>query len=103
MKRVTFFLAVLMLLSACGSQFNRVSWLEEPDKRNDMVYSLVKKYELEGMTEEEIISLLGEPEEKLDDEYVYYLGRAGLGVDDSLLRLYINENGNIQSYKITND
>lgn len=42
------------------------------------------------MTETEIIGLLGEPEQKLDElsrQYVYYLGRAGLGGDDRLLRL----------------
>lgn len=45
--------------------------------------SLLDKYELKGKTVNEIISLLGEPGEKLDEpvlEYVYYIGRAGLGL-----------------------
>lgn len=47
-----------------------------------MVQSLINKYELKGMTEAEIIDLLGEPAQKLDQpsrQYVYYLGKAGLG------------------------
>jgi hypothetical protein len=52
--------------------------------RKEMVWlSLLDKYELKGKTVNEIISLLGEPGEKLDEpvlEYVYYIGRAGLGL-----------------------
>lgn len=58
------------------------------------------------MTNTEIIDLLGEPEQMLDEpspQFVYYLGRAGLGVDDSLLRLYFNKNGELESHEITHD
>ena len=37
-------------------------WAKEPDNRRKMVADLLKKYKLVGMTEEEVISLLGEEE-----------------------------------------
>jgi len=105
-KRITFVLLVLIFLCSCSNQFNKDIWLEEPDKRNDMVYNFVNNYDIKGMTKEEITSLLGEPEQKVDApaiQYVYYLGRAGFGVDDSLLRLYFDQKETIESYKITHD
>ncbi|GLX68216.1 hypothetical protein MU1_25610 [Paenibacillus glycanilyticus] len=71
-----------------------------------MVHSLIKKYHLVGMSEAEIVDLLGKPSLKVDEptrQYVYYLGRAGLGVDDSLLRLYFNNNGELDRHEITHD
>lgn len=106
MKKIFLSLILLLILSSCSNQFNKEKWLEAPEKRNSMVYSLINKYELEGMTETEIVNLLGEPAEKLDEpdrQYVYYLGRAGLGVDDSLLRLSFNQNGELESHEITHD
>jgi len=107
MKKIILSCLVLLILSSCSSrQFDQEAWMKEPEKRSGMVSSLTGKYELKGMTETEIIDLLGEPEEKLDEpsrQYVYYLGRAGLGVDDSLLRLSFDENGELESHRVTHD
>ncbi|NIK80481.1 hypothetical protein FHS15_005671 [Paenibacillus castaneae] len=104
MKKIILSLLAVLFLCSCQNQFNTDSWLEDPEKRNSMVYNLLDKYELKGKTENEIISLLGEPGEKLDEpvlEYVYYLGRAGLGVSDSLLKLQFDLNGKVESHRIT--
>jgi hypothetical protein len=106
MKKIVLSVLLLLILCSCSSQFNKETWLKEPDKRNDMVQSLINKHELKGMTEAEVIDLLGEPAQKLDEpyrQYVYYLGRAGLGVDDSLLRLNFNKNGELESHEVTHD
>ncbi|NOU70338.1 hypothetical protein GC098_02620 [Paenibacillus sp. LMG 31458] len=104
MKKIFLSLLVLLFLCACDQQFNKDGWLKEPEKRNDMVYNLINKYELVGMTEEEIIRLLGKPEQKIDKpniQYVYYLGTAGLmGVSVSLLRLQFDQNGKLDSHEI---
>lgn len=104
MKKIFLSLLVLLFLCACDQQFNKEVWLKEPEKRSDMVYSFLNKYELVGMTEEEIIHLLGKPGEKIDEpniQYVYYLGSAGLmGVKVSLLRLQFDQNGKLESHEI---
>lgn len=106
MKKIVLSLLLLLILCSCSNQFNKKTWFEEAEKRTSMVYSLINSYELKGMTETEIIDLLGEPEQKLDEpsrQYVYYLGRAGLGVDDSLLRLSFDKNGELESHEISHD
>jgi hypothetical protein len=55
------------------------------------------------MTEEEVTNLLGKPEQKVEEptlQYVYYLGRAGLGVKDTLLVLEFNSSGTVESHRI---
>ncbi|WP_052350476.1 hypothetical protein [Paenibacillus gorillae] len=67
---------------------------------------LNKNNNLVGKTENEIIALIGKPEQKLDEpsfQYVYYLGRAGLGVDDSMLVLQFDESWKVKSHKIRYD
>lgn len=69
--------------------FTAKKWLYAPNDRTKIVYDLFKKHKLIGMTEEEIISLLGEEEHyantktsfKINNSYfdpentiVYYLG-----------------------------
>lgn len=106
MKKVLFALFVLLVLCSCSSQFDKEVWSDEPEKRNAMVNSLVNKYELIGMMEKEIVTLLGEPAQKLEEptmQYVYYLGRAGLGVDDSLFRLHFADDGKLKSHEISHD
>lgn len=106
MKKVFVSLLLLLILCACGTPFSSEQWLAEPDSRNSMVDSLINNHKLEGMTEKEIVDLLGEPAQKLDEparQFVYYLGRAGLGVDDSLFKLHFNQNGELKSYEITHD
>jgi len=68
--------------------------------------SLTSKYELEGMTESQIVDLLGVPSQIANEpwrHYVYYLGRAGLGVDDRLLYLNFDHNGKLENYRVRQD
>ncbi|OBR67730.1 hypothetical protein A7K91_08295 [Paenibacillus oryzae] len=105
--KLLFTLVLVFSLTACDKAFDGEKWSENPEERGSMMGSLQKKHELKGMTEDEIVELLGEPSSKQEEEeerqFVYYLGRASLGVDDSLLRLYFSEDGIVESYRITND
>ncbi|WP_053375147.1 hypothetical protein [Paenibacillus sp. FJAT-27812] len=106
MKRILLSLLVLLFLCSCQKQFSAEVWKDEPEQRNSMVDHLINRGELKDKTESEIISLLGEPEQKIEEpnhEFVYYLGRAGLGVDDSLLKLKFGKDGKLESHLITHD
>ncbi len=67
--------------------------------RWDMRKDLIKKHKLIGLTASEVIELLGEPENKSDTEFRYYLGMARFGIDTGSLSLTI-ENGKVIDYKI---
>lgn len=75
------------------SQFDPERWAEHPDGRNSMVDNLLKEYDgLVGMTQEEVLTLLGpdtdgeQREETLTPEgpevrelFAYPIGSRGLG------------------------
>src|SRR5688572_19664512 len=64
------------------------TWEEAEDTmslRWDMVDDLQDKHELNGMTEQEIIELLGEPGSKSNVEWTYDLGMARRGIDTGTL------------------
>ncbi|SDE22908.1 hypothetical protein SAMN02799630_03003 [Paenibacillus sp. UNCCL117] len=68
-----------------------------------MVSDLTSKYTLKGMTESEIIDLLGEPAEKLTEpsrQFLYYIGSAGFGVKVTLLQLHFDDTGKVESHDI---
>ncbi len=103
MKAIIISFLMLLILCSCSSQFDQETWLKEPEKRQDMVSSLTNKFKLKGMTESEIIELLGEPEEKLSEpsrQLLYYIGSAGLGVKVTLLQLQLDESGKVESHDI---
>lgn len=93
------------------SQFDPVRWAEHPDGRNSMVDDLLKEYDgLAGMTQEEILALLGpdtdgeQREEALTpggpeirEMFAYPLGSRGLGW--GYLFLYL-EDGVVTESKI---
>lgn len=59
--------------------FSTSKWLDDPENRAAIVDDLLKKHELVGMTEEEVIALLGENNNdygafNAEDRYVYYMG-----------------------------
>lgn len=69
--------------------FHARRWREEPGERTDMIDDLLQKQQLVGMTEADILNLLGPHDNALgyfqaDDRYVYYLGpERGLFAIDS--------------------
>jgi len=101
--RFTIAVAILFVLSGCGAlSFDSDKWKDKPEERNRMVSSLLNTHELVGMTEDEIITLLGKPDEKKEspeNQFVYLLGRAGLGVDDYLLILQFDDHGKLESHR----
>lgn len=101
MKQMIISFMMLFLLCSCSSRFDQESWLHEPEKREDMVSSLTSQYTLEGMTENEIIDLLGEPAEKLTEqsrEFLYFMGYTGVSV--VLFQIQINQSGIVESYDV---
>lgn len=67
--------------------------------RWDMMDDLQDDYELDGMTEEEIIKLLGEPGSKSVIEWTYDLGMARRGIDTGTLSLTF-ENGKVKIHHV---
>lgn len=104
MKKIIISFLMVLILCSCG-QFDQETWLKEPEKRQDMLGSLTSKYNLKGMTENEVIDLLGEPAQKLNEpspQFLYYIGSAGLmGVKVTLFQLQFDENGKVESHDIT--
>jgi|SRR5690554_4332560 hypothetical protein len=68
--------------------------------RWDMMNSLRNNYELTGMTKDEIIELLGEPESLTQTEFLYYLGMAKKGIDTGTLTIKFNETGKVANYNV---
>lgn len=68
--------------------------------RWDMMNSLRNNYELNGMTKDEIIELLGEPESQHQNEFSYYLGMAKRGIDIGTLTIKFNEEGKVTNYNV---
>lgn len=66
------------------------TWKEnevEMSLRWNMIADLEDNHDLEGMTDKEIVDLLGEPDSKVKAEWTYYLGMAGHGIDTGTLTL----------------
>jgi len=72
---------------------------DEMTLRWDMTYDLQERHELDGMTEKQIIELLGQPGFKSDIEWTYDLGMARSGVDTGTLILTF-ENGKVKTHNI---
>ncbi len=102
-KYRTLFIIGFVLLYLCGRnilihRFSSESWQKYPEKRVDMVDDLLSKYELMGMTQEEVISLLGQSTDteyfKTENNMVYYLGpeRGSISIDSEWLVLEVQKN-----------
>ncbi len=72
---------------------------DEMTLRWDMVHDLDQEHELDGMTEEQIIKLLGHPESKSEIEWTYDLGMARSGIDTGTLSLTF-ENGKVKTHNV---
>lgn len=89
--------------------FRAQRWLEERDERTSMIDDLLQNQELVGMTEAEILSLLGPHDNALgyfqaEDRYVYYLGpERGLFSMDSEWLLIDFTDGVVSAYSVTTD
>ena len=72
---------------------------DEMTLRWDMTHDLQEEHQLDGITEEQIIELLGEPGSKSDAEWTYDLGMARSGIDTGTLSLTF-ENGKVKTHNI---
>tara|TARA_R110000751_G_scaffold307580_1_gene429605 strand:- start:237 stop:596 length:360 start_codon:yes stop_codon:yes gene_type:complete len=79
------------------------SWTEseaELSTRWNMISSLREKHELKGKTKTEIIILLGKPQNKTNNEFYYYLGMSGFGINTGTLYLKFNEENKVVKINI---
>ncbi len=89
--------------------FHSDRWLNEPSERTDMIDNLLQNYEILGLTETEVLSLLGPHDNaqgafNADNRYVYYLGpERGLFSIDSEWLLIDFTNGVVSDYSLTTD
>ena len=89
--------------------FTSEKWSNKPDERALFVNDLLENHEIIGMTESDIISLLGENDNDMgyflkDDRFVYCLGLEGqlFKIDNQWLLLDFT-NGIVSDYSITMD
>jgi hypothetical protein len=86
--------------------FNSNSWKNWKETeltmclRWDMTHNLTKKYKLIGLSTDELIGLLGKPNEQITHEFIYMLGMTRHGIDEGYLILTLN-NGFVTGYRIT--
>lgn len=72
------------------------NWTESESEislRWDMVTDLQKQYILKGQTRFQIINLLGEPENKNQNRFYYYLGASKHGINIGTLIIIFNNKG----------
>lgn len=84
------------------NHFSQQKWLEHPEKRAGMTADLFDRYDLVGMSEEEVIHLLGPAHSNQDDRLVYDLGDARTIIDSEWLLIDF-KNGAVSKYSMTTD
>ena len=109
MRRLVQLIFVLTTLSSvltsCRIEFNSEEWKSweeseaEPSLRWNMTVDLVSDYELKGMSAEQVIELLGEPENRSNNEFRYFLGHSGHGINTGSLVLIL-EKDTVTDYEI---
>lgn len=71
------------------------NWTEseaEWSLRWDMMNNLRTDYDLNGMTKNQILKLLGEPDSKTEKEFDYYLGYSKHGINTGRLTIKFDNN-----------
>ncbi len=87
------------------TSFNSQQWkhweanTETPSLRWDMSNNLVSRYQLQGMTRNQIIKLLGKPENKNKNSMTYDLGMARYSIDVGALYIFL-KNGRVSSWEV---
>lgn len=103
---------VAVLLVRYGSYrywhtFTSEKWLENPERRAKMTADLFEDYMLIGMTEDEVIDLLGQNNNDYgyfnqNNRFVYYLGNERTIIDSEWLLIDF-ENDIVKEYSMTMD
>lgn len=89
--------------------FSTKKWINAPEHRARIVGNLLEEHELIGMTESEIIALLGENDNNsgyfsADNRFVYFLGMDGqlLKIDNQWLLVDFSDSV-VVNYSLTTD
>lgn len=103
---ITAFLIIsLSFSSCCNNRFNSEefkNWEENEGTIMDrwkMAEDFTQCNEIIGMTKAEVLELFGEPENKSEAEYRYYLGMSGHGIDTGIL-VFRFENEIVVEFKL---
>jgi len=108
---VTFVLAILIagVVYQYKHTFSTAKWLNNPEERTAIVDDLLEKHELVGMSEAEVVALLGEHNNDYgyfneSNRYVYYMGpeRGLISIDSEWLILDFTD-GVVSDCYITTD
>lgn len=98
-KIICFFFLFLLVSCSDNIKFDPVQWKDwvesesTLDLRWKMSKDLVNNYSLKGMSKDEIIELLGEPENiSSSNEFLYFLGHTGKGINTGTLKIsFLND------------
>jgi hypothetical protein len=122
-RRASLGVMLASLLSACGpgslpypahgaKRFDPAEWAKADENmhtRSDMVSDLLNRYRLIGRTRNEVINLLGQPEQKphkfSDYDLVYVLGpdRTGMPIDFEWMLIKLDDRGRVARIKFASD
>ncbi len=105
-------ITIILTLNSCGQfshqKFDSNKWktsnlnLEENwDLRWKMMNDLRNNYSLIGKSKNEIEKLLGKTEIESENEFSYYLGMTGTGINTGRLIIYFDENSKVKQIKVT--
>ena len=97
-KKIILFSTIILLILIIiaffwEEKFTKEKWLNNPDERTVIVNNLLSKHKLIGMSEKEIINLLGDPTYSENDILYYDLGpeRSFIQMDHEFLHIKISE------------
>lgn len=51
--------------------FTRAKWIDSPNNRDKLVYDMLNQYDLVGMSETEVVDLLGEEDDKCHNQATF--------------------------------
>ena len=105
-------LTLTALLFSCGKfsheKFNSKKWKTENlnsennwNLRWSMMNDLRNNYQIKGLTKKEIIELLGTPENVINNQFSYFLGYSGTGINTGTLSLTFDENNKVINFVVT--
>lgn len=103
-----FVVGVALGIARKGHTFSTEQWLAEPAERTKIVEDLLENHSPMGMTEEEVLALLGQPSDETpfteQNTLYYYLGdeRGLISIDSEWLVLTM-EDGVVSSADTTTD
>ncbi|MCA4809993.1 hypothetical protein IF128_09595 [Empedobacter stercoris] len=105
-------LALSAVLFSCGKfsheKFDSNKWKTENlnsennwNLRWSMMNDLRNNYQIKGLTQKEIIELLGTPENIINNQFRYFLGYSGKGINTGILVLTFDENNKVLNFIVT--